>query len=140
MGAISGGNYVSSYTGDEIDAALGKAASYPAAASGTNGQVPTKTANGIEWTTPSGAVNTEFTVTLAAANWSSKTQTVSNAAFVVSGYSYIVAPTSASYSAYADAQVYADDVTVAGAMTFHCVGDAPSGDLIVNILKVEVSA
>lgn len=140
MGAISDGNYVSSYTGDEIDAALGKAASYPAASSGTTGQVPTKTADGIVWQTPAaGGTSTDLTVTLAAASWSSKTQTVSNAAFAVSGYSYIVAPASASYAAYASAQIYADDVTVAGSMTFHCVGDEPSSDLTVNILKVEVS-
>lgn len=141
MGQIVGSDYQSAYTGDQIDAALAKATSYPAAADGTTGQVPTKTADGIAWQTPAaGGTSTELTVTLAAASWSSKTQTVSNAAFVVSGYSYIVAPASASYAAYASAQIYADDVTVAGSMTFHCVGDEPTGDLTVNILKVEVSA
>lgn len=57
MGAVVGTDYVSAYTGDQIDAALGKAASYPAASAGTIGQVPTKTENGIEWATPSGGVS-----------------------------------------------------------------------------------
>lgn len=128
------------YTVAERDAYFDRVDEYPDAADGSNGQVLTKTESGLVFQTPStGAVNTELTVTLAAANWSSKTQTVSNAAFVVSGYSYIVAPASASYAAYASAQIYADDVTVAGSMTFHCVGDEPTGDLTVNILKVEVS-
>lgn len=78
-----------------------------------------------------------FTVTLAASGWSNDAQTVSNANFIVSGYSYVVSPASASFEAYAEAQIYADDVTTAGRMTFHC-GDVPSAALTVNILRVEV--
>ena len=62
---------------------------------------------------------------------------MSSANFIVSGYSYIVSPASASLEAYAEAQIYADDVTTAGQMTFHC-GDVPSDALTVNILRVEV--
>lgn len=80
-----------------------------------------------------------FTVTLTAAGWSSNAQTVSNAYFVASGYAYTVAPTSSSFADYADAQIYADDVTANGSMTFHC-DSAPSSDLTVNILRTEVSA
>ena len=78
-----------------------------------------------------------FTVTLSASGWSNNAQTVSSANFIVSGYSYIVSPASASLEAYAEAQIYADDVTTAGQMTFHC-GDVPSDALTVNILRVEV--
>lgn len=76
-----------------------------------------------------------FTVTLTAAGWSSNAQTVSNANFVASGYSYIVSPTSDSFTDYGSAQIYADDVTVSGQMTFHCT-DAPSMALTVNITRV----
>lgn len=76
-----------------------------------------------------------FTVTLTAAGWSSNAQTVSNANFVASGYGYIVSPASGSFADYASAQIYADDVTVAGQMTFHCT-TAPSAALTVNIMRV----
>ncbi len=79
-----------------------------------------------------------FTVVLTAAGWSGNAQTVSNSSFAASGYAYTVAPASGSYGAYANAMIYADDVTAAGEMIFHC-GEAPTEDLIVNILRVEVS-
>ena len=75
-----------------------------------------------------------FTVTLAAAGWSSNAQTVSNANFIASGFAYTVAPASGSFADYASAQIYADNVTVAGQMTFHCT-TVPSSDLTVNILR-----
>lgn len=78
-----------------------------------------------------------FAVTLSASGWSNDAQTVSNANFVVSGYSYVVSPASASLEAYAEAQIYADDVTTAGQMTFHC-GEAPSAALTVNVIRMEV--
>lgn len=76
-----------------------------------------------------------FTVTLTAAGWSSNAQTVSNANFIANGYGYIVSPASGSFSDYGSAQIYADDVTVDGQMTFHCT-DAPSTALTVNIARV----
>ena len=76
-----------------------------------------------------------FTVTLTTAGWSSSTQTVSNANFLASGYAYIVSPASASFSAYGEAQIYADNVTTDGQMVFHC-DSAPSADLTVNITRV----
>ena len=81
---------------------------------------------------------TSFTVTLASASWSSNAQTVSDAKFIASGYSYIVSPASASFSDYGNAQIYADDVTTDGSMTFHC-GSAPSSDLTVNVARVVAS-
>ena len=76
-----------------------------------------------------------FTVTLSSASWSSLAQTVSNANFVTSGYAYIVSPASASFVDYGTAQIYADNVTTSGQMTFHCV-DTPSSNLTVNIARV----
>ena len=79
-----------------------------------------------------------FTVTLASASWSNNAQTVSNALFLASGYSYIVSPAGASFAAYSEAQIYADDVTTDGQMTFHCE-NAPSVDLTVNTARVVAS-
>ena len=79
-----------------------------------------------------------FAVTLTAAGWSGNAQTVSSANFVASGYAYTVAPASGSFAAYASAVIYADDVTAAGEMTFHC-GEAPAEDLTVNILRTEAT-
>lgn len=76
-----------------------------------------------------------FTVTLASASWSNSAQTVSNANFIATGFAYIVSPASASFVDYGTAQIYADNVTTNGQMTFHCV-DAPSSNLTVNITRV----
>lgn len=81
---------------------------------------------------------TSFTVTLASASWSSNAQTVSDAKFIASGYAYIVSPSSASFSDYGNAQIYADDVTTDGSMTFHCT-DVPSSNLTVNVVRVVAS-
>lgn len=106
---------------------------------------PTITANGILKGAGSGSISAAtlgtdfgalaFTVTLTAAGWSSNAQTVSNANFIASGFGYVVSPASGSFDDYASAQIYADDVTVAGQMTFHCT-TAPSAALTVNILRV----
>ncbi len=76
-----------------------------------------------------------FTVTLTAAGWSDNAQTVSNARFLSAGYAYTVAPASGSFADYADAMVYADDVTTNGRMVFHC-DSAPTADLTVNIVRM----
>ena len=80
-----------------------------------------------------------FAVTLTAAGWSGSAQTVSSENFAASGYAYTVAPASGSFAAYASALIYADDVTTAGEMTFHC-GETPTEDLTVNILRTEATA
>ena len=80
-----------------------------------------------------------FTVTLTAAGWSGNAQTVSNSKFVTSGYAYTVCPAGDSFAGYAEAVIYADDVTTAGKMTFHC-NEAPTADLTVNILRTEATA
>lgn len=76
-----------------------------------------------------------FSITLAAADWSSNEQTITNAYFVTVGYAFIVSPESSSFADYASAVIYADDVTSAGQMTFHCT-NTPSTDLTVNIIRV----
>ena len=76
-----------------------------------------------------------FTVTLTAAGWADNVQTISDARFVSTGYAYTVAPASVSFADYADAMVYADDVTADGQMVFHC-DSAPTADLTVNIVRM----
>ena len=78
--------------------------------------------------------NFAFTVTLTAAGWSGNAQAVSNANFIASGFAYIVTPAGTSIKNYGAAEIYADNVTVAGQMTFHCT-TVPSSDLTVNILR-----
>lgn len=80
-----------------------------------------------------------FTVTLTVAGWSGNAQTISNSNFAASGYAYTVCPSSGSHEAYANAAIYADDVTAAGKMTFHC-SEKPTANLTVNILRTEVAA
>ena len=77
----------------------------------------------------------DFTVTLTAAGWSDNAQTISNEKFVSGGYAYTVAPASSSFADYADAIIYADDVTTNGQMVFHC-DSAPTADLTVNIVRM----
>lgn len=76
-----------------------------------------------------------FSITLAAADWSSNEQTVTNAYFATVGYGFIVSPASSSFADYASAVIYADDVTSAGQMTFHCT-NVPTVDLTVNVIRV----
>jgi len=97
----------------------------------------TSRASATDLSTLSGAFKA-FTVTLSSSGWSSNTQTVSDAKFIASGYSYIVSPASASFADYGAAQVYADDVSTNGSMTFHCT-DAPSSNLTVNVVRVVAS-
>lgn len=80
-----------------------------------------------------------FTVTLTAAGWSGNAQTVSNSKFVTSGYAYTACPAGDSFAGYTEAVIYADDVTTAGKMTFHC-NEAPTANLTVNILGTEATA
>ena len=76
-----------------------------------------------------------FTVSLTVAGWVDNAQTISNANFLSAGYAYTVAPASGSFADYADAMIYADDVTTDGQMVFHC-DSAPTEDLTVNIVRM----
>lgn len=77
----------------------------------------------------------DFTVTLTAAGWSNNVQTISDAKFVSAGYAYTVSPASGSFANYAEAMIYADDVTTNGKMVFHC-DSAPTANLTVNIVRM----
>ena len=76
-----------------------------------------------------------FTVSLTAAGWSDNAQTVSNEKFMSAGYAYTVAPASGSFANYAEAMIYADDVTANGQMVFHC-DSVPTENLTVNIVRM----
>ena len=91
-----------------------------------------------KWNGKSGTA-LSFTVTLTAAGWSGNAQTLSNSKFVTSGYAYTACPAGNSFAGYAEAVIYADDVTTAGKMTFHC-NEAPTANLTVNILRTEATA
>ena len=77
----------------------------------------------------------DFTVTLTAAGWQNNVQTISNQKFVSAGYAYTVAPASGSFANYAEAMIYADDVTADGQMVFHC-DSTPTAALTVNIVRM----
>lgn len=73
--------------------------------------------------------HTGITVTLPAANWSGRAQTVQNESLLVSrNYWYFI---------FGDDDIKADDITVDGEVTFHCE-IIPENDLTVNILRLEV--
>ena len=76
-----------------------------------------------------------FTVSLTAAGWADNVQTIGDARFVSTGYAYTVAPASVSFADYAEAMIYADDVTTNGQMVFHC-DSTPTADLTVNIVRM----
>ena len=90
------------------------------------------------WNGKSGKADS-FTVTLTAAGWSADTQTVSDSRFIASGYAYTVCPAGDSFKDYAEAMIYADNVTTAGRMSFHC-DVTPTKNLTVNILRTEATA
>lgn len=90
------------------------------------------------WNGKSGKADS-FTVTLTAAGWSAGTQAVSNSKFIASGYAYTVCPAGDSFKDYAEAMIYADNVTTAGRMSFHC-DVTPTKNLTVNILRTEATA
>lgn len=153
VGALPSSTEIPSKTSDLtndsgfVNAAGAAAAAPVQSVNGSTGAVtvqPTITANGIlkgNGTTVSAATKgtdygaKSFTVTLTVAGWSNNAQTVSNSNFVTSGYAYIVSPASGSFADYGSAQIYADDVTTSGRMTFHCT-DVPSAALTVNIVRV----
>lgn len=69
--------------------------------------------------------------------WTNNAQTISNNKFEASGYSYMITPSGTSTSEFLSCEVYADDVTTNGQMTFHCY-TFPSKAIVVNVLKVMV--
>jgi hypothetical protein len=108
-------DYTSSYTGQEIEAALER---------GSKAALPAK----------------PLTVTLSASGWSGGKQAVTNDLFLAAGYTYFVSPAAskANAAAYAKAGIMPLDVTVDGAMTFVC-DKTPTVDVTVSILIQEVA-
>lgn len=94
---------------------------------------PTYTASEVGAAAPGDLLSATLTVS----GWSGGKQTVSNSNFLTTGYSYIVVPDPGSYSAYAEAMIYAQNITTAGKMTFTCSGDTPTAALTVTILRQE---
>ena len=79
-----------------------------------------------------------FTVTLPAANWNGRAQTVKNKSLLAdSSYWYLVCGDAECFMECCDTGVKADNVTVNGEITFRCEV-TPDVDLTVNILRLEV--
>lgn len=76
-----------------------------------------------------------FTITLASNAWINQSQTIYDGKFLATGYAYVISPASVNFTNYAEAQIYADDVSTDGQITFHCI-DVPSSNLTVNIIRV----
>ena len=77
---------------------------------------------------------TTFTITLPV-SWSNKTLTVLDVKFLASGYVYQVSPSSESFAEYAQCQIYADDITTNGSITFHC-DSVPLNSLTVKVVRM----
>ena len=79
-----------------------------------------------------------FTLTLSVNSWNNNAQTISNANFLASGYSYIVCASVSNLSEYNSSAIYADNITVDGEITFYCDLE-PESDLIVDIVRILAS-
>lgn len=79
-----------------------------------------------------------ITVTLPAASWSGRAQTITHASLLAdSNFYYLVGADADDQTAYSNAGVRANNVTTDGQMTFQC-DTAPTVDLTVYILRLEV--
>ena len=128
-------NYRTASAQDEIDNGKQDKITANGILKGDGAGVVSAAVKGADYSEPSVA----FTVTLSASGWSGKAQTASDARFLTNGYAYSVAPDSGSFAAYGESVIYADNVTTAGQMQFHC-GEVPTADLTVNILRMEAIA
>lgn len=71
--------------------------------------------------------------------WNGKQQTVTINGLETSGYVYLTMPEASNFLIYAKAGIYPNDVTIANQITFNCI-NVPTGNLIVDILKIKVGA
>ena len=79
-----------------------------------------------------------FTVTLPAANWSGRAQTVQHESLLANeNYWYFICGDADCFMDCCDTGIKADNITVDGQVTFHCE-ITPETDLTVNILRLEV--
>lgn len=85
--------------------------------------------------------NKVLTGSLTVAGWTSETggfkQTLTVPGLATTGYTYTVYPNSAQYKVWTEAGIYADDVTTANSITFHCT-EKPTVAVSVNIKKEQV--
>ena len=85
--------------------------------------------------------NKVLTGSLTVAGWTSETggfkQALTVSGLATSGYTYTVYPDSAQYKVWTEAGIYADDVTTANSITFHCT-EKPTVAVSVNIKKEQV--
>lgn len=111
---------------------------------GTESDLTALQVNGTKYKVPSGGGGgggsaVAFTVELAWNHWTNDAQTISDARFIASGYSYVVSPATSTRGVFIEKGIYADDVTVNGEMTFHRSANTYAEPVEVNILRVEVS-
>ena len=78
-----------------------------------------------------------FSVTLLSSGWSSKSQTISNAAILTGDFNYIVAPITTQVEVYARHGIKASNVTTTGQITFTCA-TVPEVNIEVNIIRLPV--
>ena len=132
------------YSVDERDAFFDRIAEYPDAADGSAGQVPTVQDDGtIAFNTPASGGQPQIVyrqITLAAANWSNSTQTVTVTGVSATETDQLIqpVPASASRSAYQAAGVQAT-AQAANSLTFTCT-ETPSSDLTVYVCLTELEA
>lgn len=145
MGSISGGNYISTYSGDQIDGILTKANKYPDTTGASAGQVPVFRNNAIGWENQSGSGGGQSQIvyrqiTLVAAGWSNSSQTVTVTGVSATETDQLIqpVPASASRSAYHAAGVQAT-AQAANSLTFTCA-TTPSSDLTVYVCITELEA
>lgn len=85
--------------------------------------------------------NKVLTGSLTVADWTAETggykQTLTISGLATSGYTYTVYPNSAQYKVWTEAGIYADDVSTANQITFHCT-TKPTAAVTVNIKKEQV--
>lgn len=84
------------------------------------------------------ALHVGVTVTLPAANWSGRAQTVQHESLLANeNYWYFICGDADCFMDCCDTGIKADNITVDGQVTFHCE-ITPETDLTVNILRLEV--
>ena len=85
--------------------------------------------------------NKVLTGSLTVAGWTAETggfkQALTVSGLATTGYTYTVYPNSAQYKVWTEAGIYADDVTTANSITFHCT-EKPTVAVSVNIKKEQV--
>ena len=85
--------------------------------------------------------NKVLTGSLTVAGWTAETggykQTLTISGLAVTGYAYTVYPNSAQYKVWTEAGIYADDISTANSITFHCT-TKPTVAVAVNIKKEQV--